>query len=1025
MGTVRLNLVARERELARLDAAFNEVLQGDGRVLFVRGESGAGKTSLVTEFAARARGSRPDLVVAVGRCDPQSGRGDAFLPFREVLQTLTGDGAGMASHGSPGDATSPGTSGDKGSQTSPGHEPPHPARRLSRDAVAALGPSLVGLFIPGGALLTNVGILMARKRAEATVGRAETVPTLPTVPVIDAAVDQDQILEQYVQVLRRVGQELPLLVVVDDLQWADTASLALLDRIGRRLTDAHVLVIGAYRTSDVTLGEGQAQHPLDPVVNELTRQFGDIVLDLDADQDGRAFIDAFLDQEPNDLGEEFRRTLHDRTGGHPLFTVALVHHLQDHGGIVWQTHRGWVAVGDLDWEQFPARVEGVIGQRLARLPQGLHQSLTVAAVEGETFTAEVLARVQQVDLRELVGDLSRVAHRRHRLVRAVGIERVDGRRLSRYRFSHVTVQHYLLQHLDEVEAGFLHEDVGLAVEDLFGADNPRTLDPLARHFHLAAVPDKARQYAKRAGERAAAAFANEAAVRHYTQALEWAEEDADRVRLLTARVGIHTLATDIAAAEQDILALEELVAASTDPADSAPVLLLRARHRNHTGDYAQAVRDARAAATAYEQVGDRTGHGQARIVLGELLRATQEYADSREELQRGLELARGVGDAALEAQALAGLGVVADLTGDRAAGRACFEESLAIHQREHRTSGVVTGLIHLGVNSWRSNDLADGTDRLQEALTLAQQIGARRLAGRAQANLGLLLCSRLQLDAGRHHLEEALLLNREVGGPYAVSRTIGLLAHATRVLADYPRAEALEQEALDLDRQVGDRQDEGFRLANLGEIARATGRHGVAQELFEQARHLAAEIGDPDVEVLGLIGLACLRLDQQEPQEGLALATRAHQACTEVGDPRAGAEAMLQMGHACLSLGDLATAGRHYRAALDLEVEVDRPAATAGLAEVAYRTDQPEQARDLVEPVVAQLLSRDLPGVVDVPQLYAAVGHLLRELGDARAEQVLTVGRSVLLEQADRFVDPDRRRQFLEDVPGHPQLIGG
>ncbi|NLG22274.1 MAG: ATP-binding protein, partial [Actinomycetales bacterium] len=99
VGTVRLNLVARDQELSRLGTAFAAVRGGDGQVLFVRGESGAGKTSLVTEFAARARADSPELVVAVGRCDPQSGRGDAFLPFREVLQTLTGDTAGTSSNG--------------------------------------------------------------------------------------------------------------------------------------------------------------------------------------------------------------------------------------------------------------------------------------------------------------------------------------------------------------------------------------------------------------------------------------------------------------------------------------------------------------------------------------------------------------------------------------------------------------------------------------------------------------------------------------------------------------------------------------------------------------------------------------------------------------------------------------------------------------------------------------------------------------------------------------------------------------
>lgn len=1000
MGTTRLNVVARDQEFSRLDAALETVLAGDGEVMFVRGESGAGKTSLITEFAARARARHEDLLVAVGRCDPQSGRGDAFLPFREVLQALTGDTA----------ATGP---------TGAEAERPRRGRAQILDAVYALGPSLVALFIPGGALLANVGVLMARKHTEAATAR---LGEAATGPVVDAAVDQDQILEQYAQVLHRLGQEMPLVVILDDLQWADTASLALLSRIGRRLEGTRVLVVGTYRTSDVAIGEGEDQHPVELVVNELARQFGDITIDLDGVAGGRAFVDAFLDQEPNALGEGFRSTLCERTGGHPLFTVELVHHLQDHGGIVWSDDR-WVADGELDWDSLPARVEGVIGQRLARLPEPLHRSLTIAAVEGETFTAEVVARVQQVDLRELVHDLSQTLTRRHHLVAAVGVERVGGQRLSRYRFSHVTVQHYLLQHLDEVEAGFLHEDVGLAVEDLYGPDNPQTLDPLARHFHLAEVADKALLYSERAGDRAAAAFANEDAIRHYTRALEWAQEDTDRVRLLTARVAVHNLATDLDAADRDITAMEEIVARSADAHMRAAILLLRAKHSDYTSDYARAAADARAAAAAYEQIGDPAGEGRARVALGEVLTSTQAYAEARHELDRGLDLVRETGDTAQEAIALAGLGILADLTGDRVTGRRCFEEALAIHQRDNRTSGVVIGLIHLGVNSWRNNDLVDGTAKLQEALEVAQRIGARRLTGRAQANLGLLLCSRLELEAGRRHLEDALALNREVGGPYAVSRTLGLLAEAYRGLSDYPRSEGMEREALEIDRQVGDRQDEGYRLTNLGELARATGRPVEAQDLLDQALALGRDIGDRDVEVLALIGLACLRLDQDRPQEALRFATRAHELCTEVGDSREDAEAVLEMGHARRALGDLDLARGHYETVLVSDAGIRHPSATVGLADVALEEGMADEARERVTDLVPRLLARDLPGVVDLPDLYLRMARVLDALGDERAPRVAEVGREVLREQAERFTDAQRRRQFLEQMPPHHALL--
>ncbi|MFQ5855111.1 MAG: ATP-binding protein [Anaerolineae bacterium] len=98
-ATLSTRFVARERELAQLQAFLDKTLAGQGQVCFVTGEAGAGKTALVTDtsatlstrFARRAQAQHDDLLVAVGDCNAQTGIGDPYLPFREVLGLLTGD----------------------------------------------------------------------------------------------------------------------------------------------------------------------------------------------------------------------------------------------------------------------------------------------------------------------------------------------------------------------------------------------------------------------------------------------------------------------------------------------------------------------------------------------------------------------------------------------------------------------------------------------------------------------------------------------------------------------------------------------------------------------------------------------------------------------------------------------------------------------------------------------------------------------------------------------------------------------
>src|SRR5690606_26189595 len=135
---------------------------------------------------------------------------------------------------------------------------------------------------------------------------------------------------------------------------------------------------------------------------------GDVVIDLDEARkfNGRAFIDAFLDEEPNELGDDFREALVGHTGGHPLFTIELLRDLQERGDLLKDDRGAWVVGDRLSWDDLPSRVEGVIEERVARLDATSVRSLRVASVEGPQFTAEIVAKVQPAEVREVIRLLS-------------------------------------------------------------------------------------------------------------------------------------------------------------------------------------------------------------------------------------------------------------------------------------------------------------------------------------------------------------------------------------------------------------------------------------------------------------------------------------------------------------------------------------------------------------------------------------------------------------------------------------------
>jgi ABC-type oligopeptide transport system substrate-binding subunit/DNA-binding SARP family transcriptional activator len=498
--------VGREDELAQLKQRLDVALAAGGHVAFVAGEAGSGKTALVHEFARRAQEEAADLIVAIGNCNAYTGLGDPYLPFRDILGLLMGD---VETRWTQGMITT------------------ENARRLwailpaSLEALLGAGPNLVGSLVPATLLAARAAALGPGQSD--WLDRLEKLLERQTEGDSGPGLAQSDLFEQYTHLLQSLARQQPLLLVVDDAQWADVASINLLFHLSRQLAGGRILLLVTYRPDDVAMGRGGTRHPLEPVVNELKRTYGDVWIDLDPAM-GRHFIDALLDIEPNRLGEEFRAAFFRQTQGHPLFTVELLRAMQEAGSILRDEEGRWVEGPALNWGALPARVEAVIEERIGRLEAGLRGILAVASVEGETFTAQVVARVQGLGERPLLGALSQELERRHHLVQAQGEVQVNHHFLSRYRFTHTMFQQYLYNTFSPGERRLLHGEVAAALEDLYQGEGEELTVQLARHYAEAGQAEQAVDYLLRAGDRARGLYAHQEAIDFYQQALAFLKE---------------------------------------------------------------------------------------------------------------------------------------------------------------------------------------------------------------------------------------------------------------------------------------------------------------------------------------------------------------------------------------------------------------------------------------------------------------------------------------------------------------------
>jgi adenylate cyclase len=479
--------VGRKRELQRLDIFLRKSLSSEMQVCLIEGEAGSGKSTLLHEFARHAQDANDKLLFVIGNCNTQTGISDPYLPFRQILSLLTGDvDAQLAA----------------GQITDQNAQRLRDIFKVSGRTLVELAPELIGTLLPGASLVVSLARLAARERGllKGLEERAEKAEKQKF------EIDQSQILFQYTAFLRNLSKESPLVIVLDDLHWADTASIGLFFHLTRELKNSRILLIGLYRPNDLAAGRGGERHPLEPTLLEIKSYYRDIAINLDEikHQEGRAFIDSFIDTEPNTLDESFRATLFQRTDGHPLFTVELLRSMQDSGDLIKDEVGRWGASPNLDWNNIPAIVEAVIEERIERLASGLREMLTVASVEGQDFTVKVLARLQQANERDLLRNLSRELEKRHQLIHEAGDIKIADTQLilSRYTFSHALFQRYLYNSLGRGEKRLLHADVAAALEELYAGRTDTIVPQLARHYAEAGNTEKAVEYLKQAGEKA-------------------------------------------------------------------------------------------------------------------------------------------------------------------------------------------------------------------------------------------------------------------------------------------------------------------------------------------------------------------------------------------------------------------------------------------------------------------------------------------------------------------------------------------
>ncbi|MCI0466914.1 MAG: AAA family ATPase [Beijerinckiaceae bacterium] len=509
--------VGRTAPLETLETIVDEASAGNRRMVFVTGEAGIGKTTLLEMLTERI--CRRGIGVLLGRCVEHFGTDEAFLPFIDALQERCG-----------------------------GPDGPNLIKALRSHAPAWLAQ------MPG--------LLKAEDRA-ALQGEL-------------FGATRERMVREFCELIEALSAERPWIIIIEDLHWSDYATLDVLSRLGRREQTAPVLVIATYRPGDA-MAEG---HPARTVHQELqihglcteialgTLSFAEVEQYLALRFNNASMVD------------ELARRVFRRTRGQPLFVVSLVDYAVTQGEVLQAGGHWQVAPEEhVASEGMPRDLKEMIARQIDRLEAGEQSLLEAASAAGAEFSAALVAGALDREIQEIEQLCEGLARKGQILMPAGTSEWPDSTVAGRYAFSHALYQELFYHRLAPGQRVHLHRRLGKRLEAAYGPRTQEAAAVLALHFEEGREFMKAVRYLGQAAENSAKRFGNREATIYLSRAINLVrllpagDQVAVRLRLLQHRGRVRRSAGELRGALEDLSTVVSCAAEANDLLTEVKALL--------------------------------------------------------------------------------------------------------------------------------------------------------------------------------------------------------------------------------------------------------------------------------------------------------------------------------------------------------------------------------------------------------------------------------------------------------------------
>lgn len=709
----------------------------------------------------------------------------------------------------------------------------------------------------------------------------------------------------------------PLVIFFDDLHWADTSSISLLQYIVRNVRGHKILIVGTYRPSELDF-----QHPLDGMLRELTSQ--DLVETIKLQRLQEEDVVNLVNMVFGDtIPLEFSRTIYENTEGNLFFTKELIKALVEDERI-YEDPAGYWNFPSADELELPNSIRSVVGQQLGKLSDDATQLLQAAAVIGREFTFDVLAQVVSFDEDPLTDLIDEALEKQF-------ITEYKRAREESYLFESALVRQTLLENLSQRRQTRLHLKIAKALESRVNVRS--NLERIARHYSLGARTDDdiehAIDYLMQAAEASRAVFALPNAIDLYNQALELTIEgennDSRRLMLREHRGIVHQQLGDFASAAADLESVLKAEAIQSDPARKREVLLSLGQVYRRSEQFEAAIEMLTAAIESASAAGEERFVANCSYYLGATYWSQRHITKALEHQQEGHEIVQRLGlEDKVTMRVLHGLAECLMRQGNYTEMLPYAEKSLVFAQQLGDLEYHAENLNIIGIAAMNQSRYERAIQLQKECITVAQKAGMKLHHATALSVMGWAQAASGDYQQGLKTLHEALAMSEGHLKGINITMVWDFLGRCYLELGDRERAAEAFGECLSYAQRYAISWSQASHIGHWALIQIQMGNMEISPVL-EQT--LAVVLGQGDLSYVPHLyhALARMEIAHDNPNSAARWAEKMLDLAEQMAQPEQIARAYWLMAQICLERGEHDDALSHLDSAFDISASLKRP----------------------------------------------------------------------------------------------------